>query len=818
MNSSKYLGIILMFCVVLPLRGQQSGECVVCGSLKDSVSLHPVPYATVRVKDTGNRGMPEKLTVTDTNGYFKIGLFPVGKYVVTFSCVGYQSVDREFVVKTGQDRVDLGVSRIKTGSETLERVDVIARRLPIKFDLDKITYDVEADPEAGVQNMLDLLRKVPLVTVGGDDEIELNGQSCRVYINGRPSGLMKFKPGKSLKGIPATAVRKVEVITNPGAKYDASGVGGIINIEMARGRLDGYSLFMREGGNADGGWYLGMSGMLKYNKFSVSAFGSYNDVVIQEGVYNAVLENLNGREEHHLLLSVRNEGRQPMSWGNLDMSYEIDSLNLLTFSVVSNRSRVEREQDERDEMQREDNSPLYRYRVIEKNETERGGTEVSFNYQRTFERPDDMFTLSYLYNHMPSNGYTRRDMVDCWKENEQVRFSSYDVRNRNRAYTDEHTFQADYVKHFEELHALECGLKYICRNTSSKSFYKSRIDSNESWDSLTSRVENFSHVQDIYAAYVAYALKYDKFGMKAGCRFERENLDVALHSGEEPDFDSHFSNFIPSVVFSLQPASNRTWKLDYNMRIMRPGVWSLNPYRIESEANTVTYGNSHLDAERFHQIDFGFSSFTPKWMLNASIGYRYSGNSIQTYSFMNGSRKEVTCGNIGKENSVALNLFMNYNLNDKTSFRLTGNAEHLDITSDETRMKARGWQYSIDGIIQRMLWFGIRGSVYVGYKGAPVRLYGSSSGYHYYIFMLDKSFFKNRFTFSFTANNFADGHRKVKGKNTGTGFVQHFENNMIFSSYQLVLSYRIGNLWDAVKKVKRGIVRDDGGQESTQPK
>ena len=811
MEINKYLGLILLFCVTSVAYARQDEKgCIVKGWVKDTVSLKAIAYATVQVAEAEHRTIPVKLTVTDTNGFFKVGPLAVGKYVLTFSHVGYRGVVWEFRVEAGRDEMSVGTLYMVASAERLQEVDVVARKLPIRFEVDKITYDVGDDPDAKNESVLEVLRKVPLVTVDGMDGIELNGRKCSIYINGRPSGLVKQQPGKGLKGIPAVAVKKIEVITDPGAKYDASEVGGIINIEMARMGLEGYSLYVVGGGDDYGTWNVAANGMLKYGKLSLSSFLSYYDVGARRSEYHNVLENLNDQEQRYLVWDMNSEVVQPMTWGNVEMSYEVDSLNLLTFSFSSRQTDSRWKQTGWNEARREDHASLYEYGVSERIGMDDGTRELAFNYQRTFENPDHVFTLSYMYNRTPSEGYTNRDVFDFQKADEGVAFSPYNTRNRNKAYTGEHTVQADYVNRFSAAHVLESGIKYIRRNTSSKSFYRERTDSGADWGMQAERVEKLLHVQDIYAAYAAYSFNYKKFRMKLGVRFEQATLDVSLYPDTQPDFDTRFSNLVPSVALSFQAARTRVWKLGYNMRIMRPGVGLLNPYQSETNASVVSYGNSRLKAERFHHVSFGFSSFASKWMVNASLDYRYAGNAIQGYGFVSEEgRVENTYGNIGKENSVALNLFVNCNLKSKTSVRLNGNVAYIDLESKEVPSSACGWQYSVTGMVQQTLGWGIRTMVQGGYIGSRVSLQTDYPGSYYYVLQVNKSFLKDRFTLSLVASNIFDNERKSKGKKIGAGYVQHFGNVMEYSSVQFWLSYRIGNLRAAVKKVKRGIVNDD---------
>lgn len=138
-------------------------------------------------------------------------------------------------------------------SENLDAVTVVAKKPLVKSELDKMTYDVESDPEAQANSVLEMLRKVPMVTVDGQDNIMVNNSSSfKVYVNGKPNNMMSNNPSEVLKNMPANSVKKIEIITNPGPKYDAEGVGGIINIITTGKGMEGYSLTVGTNYNTQG--------------------------------------------------------------------------------------------------------------------------------------------------------------------------------------------------------------------------------------------------------------------------------------------------------------------------------------------------------------------------------------------------------------------------------------------------------------------------------------------------------------------------------------------------------------------------------------
>lgn len=186
---------------------------------------------------------PLKMLVTDMQGQFQDKVSGKGSFVLTITSVGRQPIVREFSVAAGQKQVDFGTLYIADATNELGQVEVVAQKPLVKADIDKIEYSVQDDPDSETNSVLEMLRKVPLVTVDGEDNIKVNGSSSfKVYVNGKPNNMMSNNPTEVLKSMPANTIKHIEVITNPGPKYDAEGVGGILNIVTEGGGFEGYTV------------------------------------------------------------------------------------------------------------------------------------------------------------------------------------------------------------------------------------------------------------------------------------------------------------------------------------------------------------------------------------------------------------------------------------------------------------------------------------------------------------------------------------------------------------------------------------------------
>lgn len=202
------------------------------GVFADSITRVGEPYATVRVFKTENQEHPLAMALTEKDGSFALEAKGSGKCVLVVSALGRKEVRRTLSLGSA---ATLSVDTLWAvdDAQNLQGVTVEARKPLVKMETDKVSYDVLSDEESKSRTVLDMLRKVPMVTVDGQDNITVNGSSSfKVLVDGKPSPMFSSNPSQVFKSMPATTVKKIEVLTNPGAKYDAEGVGGVLNITL----------------------------------------------------------------------------------------------------------------------------------------------------------------------------------------------------------------------------------------------------------------------------------------------------------------------------------------------------------------------------------------------------------------------------------------------------------------------------------------------------------------------------------------------------------------------------------------------------------
>ena len=242
------------------------------GTVIDSVTRKPADYMTVALKKDN---VVIKTSVTEANGAFIFSKLNPGKYTITALAIGYLAKHVPVEITTKNSAADLGNIIMVPQENNLKEVAITGDRPIIKQEADRISYDIQADPESKLLTALDMMRKVPLLSLDGDDNIKLKGSSnYKILINGKPSGMVARNPSDILRSMPASSIQKIEVITTPPAKYDSEGLAGIINIITNKKIDNGFkgSLNLRMQGPV-GGPGMGGSVTVKENKLGITVYG-----------------------------------------------------------------------------------------------------------------------------------------------------------------------------------------------------------------------------------------------------------------------------------------------------------------------------------------------------------------------------------------------------------------------------------------------------------------------------------------------------------------------------------------------------------------
>ena len=809
------------------------------GVLLDSLTQEGEPYATIKIAKKNAPQKALKMAVTDLNGKFqeKLTVAP-GEYIITLSSVGKVTIVKDFTVKASEKVIDLGKLNMAEATNELKGIEVVAQKPLVKVDVDKIEYNIEDDPDSKTNTVMEMLRKVPLVTVDGEDNIKVNGSSSfKIHVNGKPNNMMSNNPKDVLKSMPANTIKHIEVITSPGAKYDAEGVGGILNIVTVGGGFEGYTATFRASGSNRGAGAGGYA-TIKSGKLTITGNYNYNYDTSPKSYSDSYRENYDSEDQKYLESKSSSDYNGSFQYGNLEASYEIDTLRLLTASFGMYGGANDNKSDGLTTMWNAQRDRLaYQYRSLSDGDGSWYSMRGNVDYQRTSKKNKDrMITLSYKISTQPQNSdyYTDyKDIKDPFEMDIVKKFLLNNSHSDGKTNTTEHTFQVDYTTPIGKLHTIEAGAKYIIRNNLSDNKLFEAEGVSDNYEYNNDRSSKYKHLNDILAAYLGYTLRYKTFSFKPGVRYEYTSQDVKYLAGAigpEADVSTSYNDFVPSVTMGIKIGKTQNLRGGYNMRIWRPGIWNLNPYFDDRNPMFISQGNSNLESEKSHSFNLSYSMFSMKFNVNISLRHSSGNNGIERVSRLIGKGGEEFPGghhapegalystyeNIGKNRNTGLSLYGNWNASPNTRIYLNGDGSYVDIKSPAQGLHNYGWNASLYGGIQHTFPLKIRASLNAGGSTPYISLQGKGSGYYYYSLGVNRSFIKDRFTVSAYVSNIFEKYRSYNNTTMGENFLSKSSSRYQSRSFGISLSYRIGELKASVKKAARSINNDDvkggGGQ------
>ena len=778
---------------------------IVKGEFRDSISNDAEPYATLRVFYGTDSVRPVKTAVTDASGKFSLELEKAGSYKVGLSSIGKRTVERTFSVSNSSPTANLGVIYTTDDAIVLKGVDVVAQKPLVQADVDKIAYSVADDPDSKSQTAIQMLRKVPLVTVDGNDNIQVNGSSSfKVYVNGKPNTMMSNNPKEVLKSLPASTIKSIEVITDPGAKYDAEGVGGIINIVTDNARMEGYNLSVGVNGNNQGvDEYL--YGTVQFGRLTLSA--NYTNA----NQFNNEMKSDSHREDYtsdamkFLDTYGASDSKNRYNYGYLEGSFEIDTLNMITFSANMFGTKNKSDGFTNSFMRSADLAPAYSYRSLTDGESSYSSVGANANYQRSFKRKGEYLTVSYQFDNMNSgsDNYMNYDDID----NVPFALQSQWLDNTSKMQT--HTMQVDYVNPINDMHYVDGGMKYIHRkNASDSKYYKDFGTGSFEYDKDLS--DNYNQKHNILAFYADYQLKWKKLGFKTGVRYEHTFEEVEYAYKPERNFNTGFDDVVPSAALTYKVGAAQTVKVNYNMRINRPTIWFLNPFRDTSTPNMVSYGNPDLETEKSHSVALSFNTFSQKFNMNADVRYMFVNNGIESYSFIQDGVLNRTYSNIGKLRRVGLSLWMSYSPFANTRISVNARTSYVDFKKTALTAGNNGWNGNFYGNVQQTLPWALELSIYGGYGLPSISVQGKNSSYSYYGINLSRGFLKDkRLNVTLFGNNIFNKYQNWGYSNNTSTFRMESNSHYPTRRYGISISWRFGELKAQVKKTARSIENDD---------
>ena len=807
---------LLVIATLLIIAGNMMGQTTtVKGVLTDKSSGESEPFATVRVFNAGKTEKPVAMFLTDEEGRFSHEVKGKGKFDIVFSCIGKE--DLKQTIELGeQDMLDMGTLYIMQNENLLKGVEIVAQKPLVKMEVDKMSYNVAEDEDSKSNTVLDMLRKVPMVTVDGQDNISVNGSSSfKVYVDGMPNPMFSSNPSMVFKSMPATAVKSIEVVTNPGAKYDAEGAAGILNIvmnrqtPMASQSLNGYNGTIRVGVGTkqmSGGAFLsGQQGKLSY---SANVMTSYN----KPGTTTTEMEQMQDNGVQQLMTST-NDVKTPFTMGSLTLGYQLDPMSNINVTASLNSMSMKSTGTTTTTMGGSPYGNGFSYGSSTDMKNKNTSFSGSVDYQRFLNQEHTQsLALTYQLTYSP----TTTEMTSNFDSSFLTSQSSFDLTDRyseNKDKTTNHIFQLDYTMPLGTGKTLSLGSKLQLHDATSdaKYYLKDVYDPSSSSD--------YEYSNKILAGYGEFASNWSKLGAKAGLRYEQTWQDVEYHLGNGQDFSTNYSSLVPTASLQYNLSQGSNLGLSYNMRISRPGISYLNPYVDKTNPRALTYGNPDLDVEKAHNVTLVYNVFSSKLMMNLNLHHNFVDNAISQYSFYDADNLlNTTYGNVVSSHQTGLSGYVNYLITKNTRLFFNGGLNYTDLRSNTLAQSNSGWTANIMGGVQQTLPWKLQLSAFAIASTKNYTLQGWSGGFNLVTASMSKTLLNDKLSLSISGMVGLNkgGKLNIESYNKGTNFTAHNNISVPIYGVTFTASYTFGNTQIMTRQKRQSRIQNDFIEQQSQ--
>ncbi|MDR3297480.1 MAG: TonB-dependent receptor, partial [Prevotellaceae bacterium] len=777
------------------------------GIALDSTTREPLAFATVMLKTADGQVVKGGQTVA--NGSFALTAIPFGRYLFSVSFVGYVSLTRQVVLSEKNPVVDMGDVLVKSSSETIGEVTVVAEKNSFVIEPDKEVFEADKIDGAIGGSVADLLRQIPSLEVDADDNLQMRGKAAIITIDGRPSPFPDVQT--TMQMLPADVIERIEVITNPSARYQSDSEGGIVNIVLKKDKVQGYNGAI-SAGLEPGTQYMG-GGNINYRKGRLNLFATanvrYNDRVSSS---RSERSNLRSDTVYAYMQQANSSASTNLTSGyKFGLDYFFDNKNSAT--IYENISLSDPYSSELVAMDYY-NVPATLYRRGERRNVNDNGnssyvTEAHYKHQFNEKKEHEFSAVArYVADHYERNSSYVTEMDSSLTQEDDRWQQKRGGVTRNRM-----LLKADYVMPLSETGKFEAGIS--ANNQWNQTLYDAqKLDSGSLANPVmafdNTQAENYRFTEQIYSAYIDYANALESFSYKLGVRAEASSID-----GQSVLKDSSTA-FVDRTYFYLFPSARATYYFSrdvrltatYSSRIARPSFLQLVPFSDVSDMQNIRLGSPDLLPSRTHNAELKFYRYYEQSqnMLNIDIYYSHTRDEAQRVSFIDDLRNYVPdmepdsvsvsrVENVGLRDVVGATCSFRYKQVENLTLSATLNGSYNAMSG--LRNGEPYSTYLFSGTASMAATYIFPHEVVVNLSGRyrlpTITAQGSSQNLGTIDLSIRHAFFDKALTASVVVYDLLNTARSIS-HSTGTGFRSSYERQWDSRQVRFSLMYKFGRM------------------------
>ena len=799
--------------------GTNTGK--ITGSLTDSTTNKPVPYATVALLE-GTRLITG--TTTNGDGAFVLPTLPFGTFALTVSFVGYRSQTRPVTLSADAPTLTLGPIKLAPEGKLLGEVTVTGQKALIEDKGDRLVYNAEQDISNAGGTAADVMRKVPMLSVDVSGNVQMRGSgNIKVLINGKPSAMMARNLADALRQMPANTIKAIEVITSPGAKYDAEGSAGVINI-ITKKALQGFNGSVRAAAGAYDRVYrtVGASLNLRTKKVGIALSLNPNQFQQINRSESSRTTLVNGQPINTLTQQSSSSNLSTAGNGELSIDYDLDSTNRLNATATIWGGDFPSNSVTFNRLSAPDGTLLQQFRNDIRFKNPYGNSQIDLGYTKTFIPKKGVAgtrELSILtqYSRMPDNYFYDTDRYSSASLTDYNQLV-YRQHSSNYSRNKEYTVQTDYTHPFTLSRdttaiKLDLGAKAILRNIGSEFRVDQSEDGVSEWVPVPTLSNDFAYRQRVYSGYMALTVSdRHKWNLNTGLRLEQTVIDGDFVT-TQTKLSSRYRNLLPSIMLSKGLGIN-TLKISYTQRIQRPQIWTLNPWVNQSDPKNITTGNPDLNPELSHATELAHSLTTKKGLsLNSALYWRQTNNAIEYLSRVDTSGVALTKPqNIGRRATYGLNINLSGEVVKKLNLNVGSEIQYLDLRSPTLGQQNTGWVSSLNANLtykaSQLTTFQINSYFSTGW----ISLQGRQSGWQFYQVSAKREFWEKKASLTIRVTNPLAQDVRITNTQQAPTFTAEGTSYFVNRQVQLAFEWQFGQMSSSNKgKQNKKISNDDRG-------
>ena len=713
------------------------------GCIIEKSSGNPLEFATIIVKNKKDSIIGQ--SVTDKNGLFVLKGFQTGEYKLTYSFIGFEKSDSiKVVIKSNSNKIDLGKLYISETSRALGQVEVIGQRSTFVNSIDRKTFNVGQDLMSKSGSVSDLMQNIPSVQVDVDGVVSLRGsENVTILIDGKPSAMMNLNRAAILQQMPASSIEKIEIITNPSAKFKPDGTSGIINIVLRKNKSLGLNGTVTANVGNDNRRNFNV--LANYNPGKLNLFASFgirqDERTRINDITSTTYDSFHSLADSSKTYSVGTS--RPISYiAGAGIDYKLNDKNKVGASVNYNYRFQQQNENSTYTLLNNLYTTILDYDRVRDLPEKESDLEINASYQHVFDKEGHELNVNYISSFSRENEdnyYTNTYRTPIRPVSKDNMFFHH-VNNESQ-------LSVEYSRPISANCKFEAGYLYEHFNNDLDLMRDTLNITSNSWNKDPLRSKQFIRSEDTHVLYATYEQEIGKFGFLVGVRGEQTFTNTNLATLDSV-INSSYLRLYPTVHLSYKLSDMHELQLNYSHRIRRPEDEELNPFPEYQDLMNVRAGNPTLKPEDIHSFEFGYQLKNKSTTFLSTLYYRSRYNSITSIIKNLGNGVFMsTLENLSKNQSAGLELilstsigkFANLNLATNTFYN-TIDASALGFSTNKSAVswsangnlsfnltKSTVWQFTSNYTAQSLTPQGIRMPSFVLNSGLKQELFNKKA-------------------------------------------------------------------------------------------